>query len=69
MSNDTHTQIDHTGPPLEPAARHDFDHVRVAVDGAPDECAIVPGAACDDRLERAWIAAQGTSFVDLESMA
>ncbi|MCW8173107.1 DUF7511 domain-containing protein [Natrialba swarupiae] len=45
-----------------------LDHVVVENDDAPNECAIFPKAASEDRLLTNWLTAHGDSFVSLESM-
>jgi len=62
MTNADTTRPDSTEPMLE------LDHVVIENDDAPDECAIFPLEASETELLTAWISAQDSAFVTLESM-
>ncbi|WP_339104696.1 hypothetical protein [Haloterrigena salinisoli] len=50
------------------ASLTELDHVTIENDDAPDECAIFPREASDEKLDSAWIVAYDDGFVPLESM-
>ncbi len=54
-----------TSPATPPVA---LEHVTVEHDDAPNECALYPRGATQERLMTTWIAAHGDAFVSLESM-
>lgn len=50
------------------ASLTELDHVAIENDDAPDECAIFPREASDEKLDSTWIVAYDDGFVSLESM-
>ena len=55
-------------PPVPDELPIELDHVTVENEDAPNECAIFPRDASEERLMTTWISAHDDSFVALESM-
>ncbi|RQG92428.1 DUF7511 domain-containing protein [Natrarchaeobius chitinivorans] len=62
----SHNAEPRTPDPDDPT--DELDHVVIENDDAPNECAIFPQGASEDRLVSSWLTAHGDSFIALESM-